>query len=364
MATYQYFKTGKFLVCLDQALLNAFRRLGPGYKRHQLASIGLPVKAARGAIKAVARSKLGLLHADNIVEMPVFGEIGMQVHGGCKIFDLGRRTVAKVFSPGTSDSSAAREIAASQQASDVPAAPRFIDADPDMSWYREEFVCGTHATDPAFRGAKAIADFYPAVEECLLGLVATDTVLEVDASSHFARLAGSSFREGWLESGQSAEHVDEIASYMDALRDWLAGQSQAGQLKLVPVHGDFSLVNAIATDDGLRFIDWEGIAPGCVYDDIFNFLFVERHYGRATDTFMEDVATFLSSYGKAVRERHPELRDATEVDLTFARRQYYLERISLLLDRYASDNLCKVIRNSIAMFREFDREAGDDDVTV
>ena len=140
-----------------------------------------------------------------------------------------------------------------------------------MSWYREEFVCGTHATDPAFRGGKSIRDFYPAVEACLLGLVATDTIQELDAASHFARLSDSSFRERWLESGQSAEHVDEIASYMDALRDWLVGQPQAGQLKLVPVHGDFSLVNAIATDDGLRFIDWEGIAPGCVYDDIFNF---------------------------------------------------------------------------------------------
>ena len=125
------------------------------------------------------------------------------------------------------------------------------------------------------------------------------------------------------------------------------------------MHGDFSLVNAIATDTGLRFIDWEGIAPGGVYDDIFNFLFVEHYYGRATETFMDDVTTFLDHYGSAVCDRFPELRQATVVDRTFARRQYYLERLSLLLDRNASDNLCNVVLNSIRMFEDFDREAGN-----
>jgi hypothetical protein len=50
------------------------------------------------------------------------------------------------------------------------------------------------------------------------------------------------------------------------------------------------------------------------------------------------------------------------VDPRFARRQYYLERLRLLLDREVSPNLFKVIRRSIEMFREFDREAGDDEV--
>ena len=139
-------------------------------------------------------------------------------------------------------------------------------------------------------------------------------------------------------------------------------QAQSARLQLVPVHGDFSLVNAIATAEGLRFIDWEGISPGCVYDDIFNFVFVERYYERATGSFMNDMSAFLDRYGQAVRKRFPELADSTEVDITFARRQYYLERLKLLLDREVSANLFKVIRQSIEMFREFDREAGDDEV--
>jgi len=353
---------GKFLVCLDQSLPHAVKHIGVGYNRNKLGSIGISKTVARAAIKAVARGKLGLLRSGYVVELPAFGEIGMHVHGGRKLFDLGRREVTKVFNPGTNEPDAAREIAAARQVSEIPDAPRFVNADPGMAWYREEYICGTHGTDEEFRCGKALLEFYPAVEKCLLDLVGTEVVSEVEAELHFGELAGNTFGDRWLDAGLNEQHLTEIAAYLDGLHRWLASQAQSAHLQLVPVHGDFSLVNAIATTDGLRFIDWEGISPGCVYDDIFNFLFVERYYERATGNFMNDMSAFLDRYGQAVRKRFPELTDATEVDLTFARRQYYLERLKLLLDREVSKNLFKVICQSIEMFREFDREAGDGEV--
>lgn len=353
---------GKHLVCIDQSLLHAVKHIGTGYSRNKLGSIGISKTVARAAIKAVARGKLGLLRRGYVVELPAFGEIGMQVHGGSKLFDFGRREVTKIFNPGTNEPDAAQEIAAARQVSEVPDAPRFVDADPGMAWYREEYICGTHATDGEFRQGKALLEFYPAIEECLLDLVGTEALHEVKAGPYFRKLAGNAFAGRWLAAGLEEGHVKEISAYLDGLHRWLTSQTQSAMLQLVPVHGDFSLVNAIATPDGLRFIDWEGISPGCIYDDIFNFLFVERYYERATSSFMNDMSAFLDRYGQAVRKRFPELAVATEVDATFARRQYYLERLNLLLDREASANLCKVIRKSIEMFREFDREAGDGEV--
>jgi len=353
---------GKHLVCIDQSLLHAVKHIGTGYNRNKLGSIGITKTVARAAIKAVARGKLGLLRRGYVVELPAFGEIGMQVHGGSKLFDLGRREVTKIFNPGTNESDAAQEIAAARQVSDVPDAPRFVDADPGMAWYKEEYIRGRHATDAEYRQGKALLDFYPAVEKCLLVLVGTEALREVEAGPHFGKLAGNAFAGRWLAAGLAEEHVKEVSAYLVGLHRWLTRQSRSAHLQLVPVHGDFSLVNAIATPEGLRFIDWEGISPGCIYDDIFNFLFVERYYERATGSFMNDMSAFLDRYGQAVRKRFPELAAATEVDVTFARRQYYLERLNLLLDREASSNLCKVIGKSIEMFREFDREAGEAEV--
>jgi len=362
MADYRYFRIGKFLACLDQSIVDAVKYAGLGYERHKLRSIGASRSVGRAVIKAVVRDRLGLLNASELVELPAFGHVGLQVHGGCKLFDFERREVVKVFTPETSSQDAVVEISASKQASEVPSAPRFIAEDPDLAWYREEFICGMHATDGGFRSGAEILDFYPDVEKCLLDLVACSPPRRIAANIHFERLADLTFRSHWLSAGLDAQKIEEISEYVRQLRDWLANQAATEELQLVLTHGDFSLVNAISTDGGLRFIDWEGIAPGGLYSDVFNFVFVERYYDRASDNFRNEMSEFIRGYRKASQERFPELREAAETDLVFARRQYYLERLSLLLNRKVSSNLCKVVCNSIALFRDFDRESGDGEV--
>jgi len=130
-------------------------------------------------------------------------------------------------------------------------------------------------------------------------------------------------------------------------------------LQLVLTHGDFSLVNAITSDDGLRFIDWEGVASGGLYSDVFHFLFAERYYKRIANSFLVDASEYTGRYRKASLDRFPELLEAAELDLTFARRLYYLERLALLMKRSVSSHLCNVVHNSIATFRDYDHDAGD-----
>jgi len=359
MSSYRYFEIGKFLVCLDQPVLDAVRTMGVGHKRNSLAALGVSRPMRQAAIKAVIKDRLWRLESGRIVELPAFGHIAMQVHRGCKIFDFGKKQVVKVFSREVNAEDISAEIAASKLASQVAAAPRFISRDSELACYREEYICGTHGTDPAFRSGKEILDFYPDVESCLLELIACELPETVAARVHFKRLADSSFRGRWLAAGLGEEDIEFAGDYVEQLRAWLLGQDDLDQLQLVPTHGDFSLVNAISTDDGLRFIDWEGVAPGCVFSDVLNFLFVERYYGRETLEFASEFAAFVDRFRVACRDRFPGLQAATEVDFAFVRRQYYLERLSLLLERKPTVNLCNVVRRSIDMFREFDRESGD-----
>ena len=357
--TYRYHRIGKHLVCVDQSILDVIGTVLFGYDKNRLQSIGLSRPAARKAVQIVARGKLGLLRSVQQVVLPVPGHVAMRVHRGFKVFDFKHSEVTKVFDADASSEVARKEVAASRQASDVAAAPRFVAEEPGLAWYREEYVCGTHATDAGFRGVKQIPDFYPDVEACLLDLVACNQPIHVDAATHISRNADCYFRESWLDAGQDANTVDEIVEYRKRLGDWLTSQPKSRRLQLVLTHGDFSLVNAISTSAGLRFIDWEGIASGGLYSDIFNFLFVEQYYDRASDNFIQEMTDFVAKYRDVCRTRFPELRKAADTDLTFARRQYYLERLNLLVNRAVSPNLCKVVCKSIAMFRDFDREAGD-----
>jgi aminoglycoside phosphotransferase (APT) family kinase protein len=356
---YRYLRLGKYLACLDQSILSVVKSIGLGYKRNQLDSIGISRSIAKVAIRALIKDKLRLLGPGNVVELPAFGHIGMQVHRGGKVFDFDRQVAIKIFGPEADSRAAAMEIAASKQASEVAAAPRFIAEDAGMAWYAEEYICGIHATDAEFRDGAEILDFYPDVEECLLDLVACQPATSVDTTEHVNSSADMSFQNRWLDAGVGTKTVDEVVAYVERLREWLVNQPKPDQLQLVLTHGDFSLVNAISTVDGLRFIDWEGVAPGGLYSDIFHFLFAERYYERTSDNFPLELTVIVEKYREAARARFPELHPATEINMTFARRQYYLERLCLLLNRAESPNLSKVVSNSITTFRDFDHEVGD-----
>jgi len=362
--SYRYHRIGKHFVCVEQPIMRALKTLLLDYDKHQLGSIGVSRTASRKAVQYVVRGKLGLLNPAQGVDLPVFGQIAMQVHRGFKVFDFERQEVTKVFEQGVPSDAAEKEVAASKQASGIAAAPTFVAEDADGAWYKEEYICGIHAAEPGFRGVVEILDCYPDVEKCLLDLISSSQPTSVDARTHFGCQADLSFRDRWLDAGHDQEDVDEICAYVESLREWLSGQPGPGQLQLVLTHGDFSLVNAISTNTGLRFIDWEGAAPGGLYNDIFNFLFVERYYERASANFPSEMSEFIDRYRVAVQVASPELGDTSLQDLTFARRQYYLERLSLLLNRAESQNLGKVVLKSIALFRDFDQEVGDAAVQV
>jgi hypothetical protein len=324
------------------------RYVALGYERNKLSAIGIPRKLRQRAVRAVTKDRLRLLDSKNVLELPAFGNIGMAVHRGYK-----------VFAPGTHPEAARLEIRASRHSSNIAAAPRFIEEDPGHEWYREEYICGVHATDAEVRSGKDVRDYYPAIENCLLDLVACRPPKLVDTMAHIDEYSDTSFRDRWADAGQGVKQIDEIVTYVEELADWLRKQPKPDRLQLVLTHGDFSLVNAIATDDGLRFIDWEGVTSGGLYNDVIHFLFAERYYDRIDESFVDEMTEFVSRYHDAALDRFPELREAAELDFTLARRLYYLERIGLMLKRSISSNLCSVVGNSIATFRAYDQDAGD-----
>jgi hypothetical protein len=356
---YRYHRFGKHLVCQDQSIFDAVRTLGIRHDRCRLDSLGVSRSAARRAIKVVTKGKLRLLNQIHQVCLPVFGHLAMQVHRGYKVFNFNNMEVAKVFSHEVSARDAEKEIAASRQASEVATAPEFLQADPALAWFKEEYIRGTHATQLVSGPDSDFLNFYADVELCLLSLVGSKSPSQIRSRTHIESLAGTAFRTNWLNAGIAAGDVDGIVEYIAQLGKWLAKNSEPDQLQLVMTHGDFSLVNAISTDAGLRFIDWEGIAPGGLYSDIFNFLFVERYYGRSSPRFLGEVSEFLANYRQSVLSRFPELHPAAALEPTFARRLYYLERMSLLVGRDASANLRDVVCKTIEMFRDFDKQMGD-----
>jgi len=356
---FRYCQIGKYSVCLDQSIFEAIRTLGLGHTEYRLESFGISRSRAWRAIAIVVRSKIGLANNNYFLFLPVLGHVAMQVHRGYKIFNFARSEVTKVFDQSVSTQDAEKEVAACKTASAVSAAPQYLWSDVDTAWFSEEYICGTHATEMVSLRSSDYRTFYPDIEKCLIELAHCQAPVKVAVSVHVDRLADEVYRNRWLEAGTSLEDVDRITTYMGKLRTWLIENATSDPLQLILTHGDFSLVNAISTEDGLRFIDWEGIGTGGLFSDLFNFMFAEQYYGRASSRFTAEVEFFYEKFRDAILIRCPELIDAASLPPIFARRLYYLERIRLLLDRDVSTNLLGVVCKSISMFKGFDNDVGD-----
>ena len=332
---YRYCQIGKYSVCLDQSVFDALRTLGLGHTEYRLDSLGISRSRAWRAVAMVVRSKIGLAINNHCLFLPVFGHFAMQVHRGYKVFNFTRSEVTKVFDQSVSTQDAETEVAACKTASAVSAAPRYLLSDAHTAWFSEEYICGTHATEIVSLRSSDYCSLYPDIEKCLIELACCQASVPVAVSVHIDRLADETYRSRWLEGGTSLEDVVRITTYMGKLRTWLADNAASEPLHLILTHGDFSLVNAISTDDGLRFIDWEGIGMGSLFSDLFNFMFAEHYYGRTTSHFTTEVQSIYGKFRDAILSQCPELKDAASLPPVYARRLYYLERLRLLLDRDA-----------------------------
>jgi aminoglycoside phosphotransferase len=289
--------------------------------------------------------------------LPAFGNIAIRVHRGYKIFDLDSSRVTKAFADGVSEAEARLQMDACRLASNIAAAPRFIAADSGHAWYTEEFIPGVHGTETTVAKHGRFMDFYPDVEACLLDLASAGPVQTVEVASYLEELTAPCLFDEWDVHSKAEGAAHEIRRYQAGLRRWLAKNCVAETMQLVLIHGDFSLVNVIATGRAFRVVDWEGIRYGNLFGDCYNFVFAEKYYDRARSDVTVEMAEIMQRYGDAALRRFPGLRDSVGVPQPFAMRLYYLERLRLLLQRHVSANLISVIRKSIMMFRDFDAAA-------
>lgn len=356
---YRYRKVGNYLVPLGCSVKNALQTFWLGYSRFGIDSLGVSRAIAKKIIKVIILGKIRPADPAQVISLPVSAILGMQVHHGYKMFDFEKNEVTKVFSQDYSTAKAGAEIQAAKQASSVIAAPRFIEAEANSRWFTEEYIAGTHATTLVTRGSSDFQQFYADAEKCLLDLQSSMPVVDRPVDQHLKYLVETPFHDRWLTAGAPASEIDEIARYQQSLRSWIMDDTDNETLQLVATHGDFSLVNAIVTREGLRFIDWESVSPGGVFTDIYNFAIVERYYGRTSSNWSDEMRALLERFRSVVGSLRSDLTDSIEMSDRLARRIYYLERLRFLVDRDVTTNLRQVTQKTIELFRQIDVDMRD-----
>jgi thiamine kinase-like enzyme len=142
---------------------------------------------------------------------------------------------------------------------------------------------------------------------------------------------------------------DLIYSFIDSIVNKIFEKS-VDKIPLVFSHGDFSLVNILKSDDGIKVIDWEDAARRNPLYDLYNYFFTESYYGRTTSKITLEVNAAIKSIQARLVTKSPEIAAALLPSAEIYRWLYYLERVGMLLGRDFSSKILEVILRSIEVF--------------
>jgi thiamine kinase-like enzyme len=123
---------------------------------------------------------------------------------------------------------------------------------------------------------------------------------------------------------------------------------------LVFSHGDYSLVNILRTKNGIKVIDWEGVAFRNPLYDLHNFFFTELYYKRAKTNLVMEINEAILSMQARFYTKFPDIAKSLELFASTYRRLYYIERVCMLLERELSNQLLNVVIRSIDMFERYE----------
>ena len=201
--------------------------------------------------------RLGLRDNVQMVQLPVYGQFGMAVHKGYKIFNLRRGVVIKIFDPDVNQSSILHEIEQLKKISQIDFAPSLTKCDTAERWYEEEYIRSTIPS--AHRSADLrtlLKAFYEEAMPCLKSLMSFQSPEVKDHMVYLKELIGIPEVRRLSTEELAGSEFEKIKSFLDYMVGRLREKGNV-PIYLVFTHGDFCPANMLSTKRGIKFIDWE-----------------------------------------------------------------------------------------------------------
>ena len=360
-AQYPYARVGKRYVCLQQNLLSYIWLFFIKPQSLPLTMLRFHNRNRRTALKMLLRSNI--TSQTNLLKLPVFGQIGIEVHRGYRTFDLQKKTSSKVFKPEISPDIVAAEIEAIRMAGTLEFAPALHTWEPTARWYEEALISGQPGYQlPNHTAENLLQIFQETFTHYLKEILLLQPPITIALDNYLAEiliiLSDPRLRAPDLDAVQ----VETISQYVTAVTEDLRAY-RAIQIRLTFSHGDFSFVNTIQTPDSFKVIDWESASFRTPLNDLYNFFITELYYER-----VKTATGLVPEIEAAINALVCALKGEDEGSTSFMddvlqwpqvyRRLYYVERIKMLLERELSNSVLRVILRSIEMFDNYEEAIG------
>jgi hypothetical protein len=282
----------------------------------------------------------------NTLTLPANGHLCMRVHRGYKVFNFSELTTTKIFDQQIDASTVSSEIKSVHDAASLDFAPTLLEVDPQHRWYTETFIPGVRSSKGEQSDPKSLYEH--AIGDHLAQMILSKPVRHTGLAEYLDEI------RDLLKPQLTDSHLDDALSNRihDFVRRIAARleTSKDTQIYLTFTHGDFSFANFLHTDSGIAVIDWEDARQRSMLNDLYNYFLTELYYRRTQSNLLTEIDDAISSLGRRLATKAPELAgDAVDLREVY-RWLYYLERMHTLLDRKPSDTRSHVIQRSIDVF--------------
>jgi hypothetical protein len=242
------------------------------------------------------------------------------------------------------------EIESVRKASLLDFAPGILTSNSSERWYEEDFVDGR----PFYSNPRAETDvffeiYHRDILPCLEKMILLQPPQIVEIQGYVSRLQSIVAVRKNSVAKENSQSIRSITGFIELMIARICQKSNR-RIPLVFSHGDFSLVNILKTENGIKVIDWEGASNRNPLYDLYNYFLTESYYKRTTKSLLPEISEAIRSLHSRVVTKSPEVASSLGSFSDVYRWLYYLERVCMLLERDLNAKILEVVSRSIEVF--------------
>jgi thiamine kinase-like enzyme len=298
--------------------------------------------------------RFGLRDNVQTVQLPVYGQFGMAVHKGYKIFNLRSGVVTKIFDHDVNQASILREIEQLKKVSQIDFAPSLTRWDMAERWYQEEYIRSNIPS--AHRSADSVTflkAFYQEAVPCMNSLMAFQPPEIKDLMVYLKELIGIPEVRRLSTEESTGSEFKKIKSFLDFMVECLRIEGNI-PVYLVFTHGDFCPANMLNTRRGIKFIDWESAGNRSAFFDFYSYFFYRIVSSKnSVDKVASEINEGLPNFISGLAMKIPEIACSISHFEKVYRWVYYVEEVCKGLERERTDKNLNILEDILGYIEAF-----------
>lgn len=300
--------------------------------------------------------RFGLRDNVQTVQLPVYGQFGMAVHKGYKVFNLRSGVVTKVFDPDVSQSSVLCEIEQLKKVSQIIFAPSLKQWNMDERWYQEEYI---RSNIPVLhRSADSVVllkAFYQEVMPCMNNLILFQPPGTKGLMEYLEELMEIPEIRRLSTEELDGSGFQKIKTFLDRMVGCFRTEGSIS-IYLVLTHGDFCPANMLNTERGIKCIDWESVGDRSALFDFYSYFFYRMVSSKhSVEKVASEITEALPRFLSVVAMHLPEMANGVSHFQKEYRWMYYVEEVCKGLVRERTDRNLNILEDILGYIEAFTR---------